>query len=180
MTARNTLALLSAHPHSPDTRFLAHFFFMGQFCGWSGSSGPSNSTTYSSRSGKRGGYSFPPPNFGSGFLDSLDLRDLPTVPLCCDRCVSIRLKAVGWRSRSRCVFILDIPISSRTIEADDDVPVEDVSVESRPGVPWLSLFWAGKRSGLASRSAFSKSRSTIFIVMFYSEEVVSKRWNCFV
>lgn len=40
---------------------------MVQFCGCRGSSGPSYSTTYSSFSGRSGGYGFPPPKFGKGF-----------------------------------------------------------------------------------------------------------------
>lgn len=83
------------------------FLFIGQFCGCSGSSLPSNSTTYSSRSGNSGGNGFPAPRFGNGF--SVRRREIvrvrrdwtcpaPTVVACWLRCVSIRRMASGSRS----------------------------------------------------------------------------------
>jgi hypothetical protein len=83
------------------------FFFIGQFCACSGSSAPSNSTTYSSRSGSCGGYGLPAPRLGSGLsvrlLDSVCERReatcaVPTVPACWLRCVSMRRMASGLRS----------------------------------------------------------------------------------
>ena len=56
---------MSDVPLQASQCWTAYFFFIGQFCGCNGSSFPSNSTTYSSRAGKPGGYGFPPPNSGS-------------------------------------------------------------------------------------------------------------------
>lgn len=62
------------------------FFLRGQFCACKGSLGPSNSTTYWSRSGSMGGYSLPPPKPGRGLLDSRVtvrlLKPAPTVMFC--------------------------------------------------------------------------------------------------
>ena len=148
-----------------EIRMRAYFFFIGQFCGCSGSSGPSNSTTYSSLSGSGGGYSLPPPKLGNGFFDSRDFRLRPTVPLCCDLCVSMRLSAVGCRSRSRPVCIRDILISSRMTgweedEDEDELEAPD-SIRSRLPSSRLEI---GNRSGDASVSALSRSRSTASMV----------------
>ncbi len=70
----------------PSTTATISFFFNGQFCACSGSSGPSNSTTYSSRSGNGGGKGLPPPKFGIGLLLCLVVVRLrmcaPIVLLC--------------------------------------------------------------------------------------------------
>lgn len=143
---------------------MAYFFLSDQFCGCSGSSGPSNCTTYSSCSGRAGGYGFPAPNGGNGFLELRDVRLRPTVPLCWERSVAIRLSTVGFLSRSRCVSTLDIPISTLTIETED----ADELVACEAAVSRLcksfSSFSSGNLSGDAARSAFSRSRSTISIM----------------
>ena len=156
-----------------------HFLRSVQFCGCKGSSGPSNSTTYCSCSGKFGGYSLPPPKFGRGLFDFREVLVLPTVVLCWVLCVSMRSSSVGCLSRSRWVFTLDMAIGSRTMDADEEEAVEPTDVvvsrlgtlsEAAPGLDTCArLFGAsagkssGKRSGLASRSAFSRSRSTLSI-----------------
>jgi hypothetical protein len=70
---------------------MVSFFFVGQFCACSGSSWPSNSTTYSSRSGSSGGKGLPAPMLGNGFsvLRRVIVRErrdgtweAPTVPAC--------------------------------------------------------------------------------------------------
>lgn len=65
-----------------------------------------------------------------------------------------------------------MPISSRTTDAsEEDVeeePLEEaVTVRSRDSCRAARWFWpyVGKRSGLASRSAFSMSRSRMSIVL---------------
>lgn len=82
----------------------------------------------------------------------------------------MRLRAVGCLSRSRVVFTLDMPISSRTTETDeedDEEPDEAVSALRR--LP-SSLFRSKGRLGLASRSAFSRSRSTTSMVVHVGDE----------
>lgn len=84
--------------------------------------------------------------------------------LCWLRCVAMRSRAVACRSRSLLslsVVTLDMPISCLTIEDElldevEDVEwvVEVVSIRAIASV-WL-LMRLGKRSGLASRSAFSR------------------------
>lgn len=154
---------------------------MGQFWGCSGSSGPSNSTTYSSLSGSGGGYSLPPPKLGKGFFDSRERRLRPTVPLCWDLCVSMRLNSVGWRSRSRPVCILDIPISSRKMGAED--AKEDEDVEPEAADPALSrgaascVLGCGKRWGEASRSALSRSRSTMSMIERCNTSQLNRRYG---
>lgn len=86
---------------------MPNFFFIGQFCACRGSSALSYSTTYSSRSGRSGGYGFPAPIGGSGLCVLRRLRVWvkrdwmalsPTVCACWERCVSMRLMASGLRS----------------------------------------------------------------------------------
>jgi hypothetical protein len=134
------------------------FFFVGQFCACSGSSAPSNSTTYSSRSGSGGGYGLPAPICGSALsvrrrvsvLDSREsTREAPTVPACWLRCVSMRRMASGWRSvgwrvsalpaeawlvkvpaRSRAGVERAVRISSRrALRADEELAELDVEAD---------------------------------------------------
>ena len=56
-------------------------------------------------------------------------------------------------------------ISSRTTEADEDDPIElELVVAVLPSCSCSSFLRAGNRPGLASRSAFSISRSTLSMV----------------
>lgn len=55
-----------------------YFLFMDQLNGCSGSSTPSNSTTYKSQLGSSGGKGFPAPNAGNGRDEATDFV-LPTV-----------------------------------------------------------------------------------------------------
>ena len=111
------------------------FFLNGQFCAWSGSFGPSNSTTYWSLSGSMGGYSLPPPKPGRGFFDSRVtvrlLRPAPTVMFCWLRAVWIRLSAVGCllRAISSCIVgSRDRVISSRTMDMRDTLEELELAV----------------------------------------------------
>lgn len=58
------------------------FFLSGQFCACRGSSWLSNSTTYSSLSGRGGGYGLPPPKDGNGVPSPVVILVLPTVCEC--------------------------------------------------------------------------------------------------
>lgn len=144
------------------------------------SSGPSNSTTYSSRSGSGGGYSLPAPKAGNGVLLCLVavlLRmEAPTVAECWLFAVCILDRAVGWRSRSGWVGMRLTPISALSIDSPDDdedpeldvlAPVtlrESISLlSSFSTCPFVSSRW-GKRSGLASRSQASWSSSFMLAV----------------
>ena len=77
----------------------------------------------------------------------------------------------------------DMPISSRTTDAEDDELVElvdpDVAVSTGciPSCVSLLFLGRGNRSGLASRSAFSRSRSTISIgrCLLISSQMFSMR-----
>lgn len=111
------------------------FFLRGQFWACIGSSGPSNSTTYSSRSGNGGGNGFPAPKLGIGFLEARLLVRLrtpdPTVCTCCERAVAMRLSSVGWRSRSFCVETRDMLREAREVVRlrvlfEDVVEVEEL------------------------------------------------------
>ena len=123
-----------------------HFLLKSQFCGCKGSSFPSYSTTYSSLSGSGGGYGFPPPNSGSGFVDARDFVGwAPTVWLCWRRCVSALCCSRG------CVLVL-----ARLAVAVEDSPPrteEEELVEPDPVDTDEALI-----SALRSASAFSKSR----------------------
>jgi len=145
----------------------SHFFRIGQFCACNGSSGPVNSTTYSSCAGRSGGYGFPSPISGRGRLLSrlLPVRLRPIVPACWLRAVCIRLITVGCLSKSRCVDIRLMARSLRATEPSDDsvevldaVGIRSISLLGRVGTMLMNL------SGEASRSASTISRSASFIL----------------
>lgn len=141
-----------------------HFFLSGQFWACNGSSGPTNSTTYSSWAGSSGGYGFPRPISGSGLLLSLLLpvRLLPIVPACWLLAVWIRLRTVGCLSISDWVLNRLTP-SLRTAEPSDD-ELDVVETVSSLSTSWWSLPWPSSYTcGVAWRSAAITSRSAASI-----------------
>ena len=128
----------------PSMAAVRTFLRMGQFCECNGSLGPSNSTTYSSRSGSSGGKGFPAPKLGSGREARLLVRERmppPTVPPCWLRAVAMRLSAVGCRSRSldvdtrlmllRRMAALPPPRSDDVDETDEAVGTRSISLLAR-------------------------------------------------
>ena len=149
-----------------------HFLLKGQFCGCSGSSFPSNSTTYSSCAGRSLGYGLPPPIGGSGSSVALLLRLAPTVWTCCSLCVAVRCCSIG------CVRVLVPPTPMVALDAVAILPISCPSLEDEEtleeeldrAVPRRSSDSRSRRSLLvcdqvrvASCSARSMSLSTISI-----------------
>ena len=139
-----------------------YFFFVGQFWACNGSSGPSNSTTYSSWLGNSGGYGFPRPISGSGLRLSrlLPVIVRPTVPACWLFEVWTLSSTVGWRSKSRWVEIRLIVWSRRAAEVSvpDDEVLEAVKMRS---ISWLGRVF---RPEAASVSFLLMARSSEFMV----------------
>jgi hypothetical protein len=124
----------------------SYFLVKSQFCGCRGSSFPSYSTTYSSLSGSSGGYGFPPPNSGRGFVLARDLVGwAPTVWLCCSRWVSVLCCSTGC---VRVLARLAVAAVDNPPATEDEEPVELEEVDTREAL----------RSALRAASAFSKSR----------------------
>ena len=168
----NKKVRIGAYQEAPSK--LTHFFFIGQFWACNGSSGPVNSTTYSSCAGRSGGYGFPRPISGRGLLLSrlLPVRLRPMVPACCDLAVCIRLITVGCLSKSLCVDIRRMTASLRATEPSED------SVEVLDAVWMRSISWLGRTpenlSGEASRSFLTISRSASFILAIVEGNVRSE------
>ena len=75
--------------------------------------------------------------------------------------------AVGCFSKSAIVFTLDMRISSRMTDLEDEVLLEVELEVMGLGRSYSPILRSGNLSGLASRSAFSRSRSTISIASVY-------------